>query len=55
MFALNKKKYNIRQIFRYTQKHLKHLRNDVRPEIYIYIVKIRTVEQTEEARVTRNC
>ena len=35
IFALHKKKYHIGRIFRYTEKHLEHLRNDVRPEIYI--------------------
>ena len=36
--ALHKKEYHIGQIFRYTYKHLEHIRNDVRPEIYIYMI-----------------
>ena len=41
IFALNKKKYHIGWIFRYTYKHLEH---DIQPEIYMYS-KIHAIEQ----------
>ena len=41
--------YRIGRIFRYTYiETFKHLQNNSRPEIYIYIVKFRAIERTRK-------